>query len=68
MSTAAQSLARSFEFMSQMFNNNNQYRLCPSNLSTCQKNFSVQSHNQQGQPLYNNIDSSFGYVLVVIHQ
>ena len=65
-STFVQSLAKSFEFMSQMmFNNNSQQRHYPSNLPTYQNNFSVQSHNQQGQPLYNNIDSSFsefGYV------
>ena len=57
MSTVAQSLARSFEFMSQiMFNNNSQQRHYPSNLST--------SCNQD-QPLYDKIDSSFnefGYV------
>ena len=29
------------------------------NLSTYQNNFSEESHNQHGQPLYNNIDSSF---------
>ena len=66
MSVFAQSIARSFEFMSQMmFNNNNQQRHYPSNLSNYQNKFSVQSQNQQGQPLYNNIDSSFnrfGYV------
>ena len=42
-----------------MFNNNNQHRHYPSNLSTYQNNFSVQSHNQQSQPLYNNTDSLF---------
>ena len=67
MSAVTQSLVRSFEFVSQvMFNNNNQQRHYPSNnLSTYQNNFNVQSHNQQGQPLCNNIDSSFnefGYV------
>ena len=42
MSTVAQSLARSFEFLSQMmFNNTNQQRHYPSNLSTYQ-NFSAQ--------------------------
>ena len=45
-----------------MFNNNNQQRHYPSNL---QNIFSIQSNNQQAQPLYNNTDSSFnefGYV------
>ena len=60
MSTVAQSLARSFEFWSQMmFNNTDQQRHYPSNLSTNQNNFSAQSHNQQGQPLYDTVDSSF---------
>ena len=49
-----------------MFNNNNQQRHYPSNLSTYQNNFSIQNHDQQGQPLCcNNTDSSFnqlGYV------
>ena len=59
-STVTQSLARSFEFINQMmFNNNNQQIQYPSNLSIYRNNFSVQSHNQQGQPLHNNIDSSF---------
>ena len=66
MSTFAQSLAWSFEFMSQMmFSNNNQQRQYPSNFLNFQNNFCLQSHNQQGQPLCNNIDSSlneFGYV------
>ena len=42
-----------------MFNNTDQQRHYPSNLSTNQNNFSAQSHNQQGQPLYNTVDSSF---------
>ena len=42
-----------------MFNNINEQRHYPSNLSTYQTNISVQSNNQQGQQLFNNIDSRF---------
>ena len=60
MSTVTQSDARSLEFISQMmFNINNQQIQYPSNLSIYRNNFRVQSHNQQGQTLHNNIDSSF---------
>ena len=45
--------------------NKNQQRAYLSNFSNYQNNFSEQSHNKQGQALYNNIDISFndsGYV------
>ena len=60
MSTVAQSLARSFEFISHMMVNNQQRHFPPSFLNY-QNNLGFPSPNQPAQPLYsNNIESPFG--------